>query len=317
MSRLKRSELSSDSHSLSSQDAALTESFLGVSRRGPPWPPRVAVLPVPFESTTSFEHGTRHGPEAIIRASQQVELYDREYSDEPILRYGIETLPAICGETDEPERMLSAVETAVTAVVETGRFALVLGGEHSISLGTARSLQRTGHQALAVVQFDAHCDLRDSYGGTRFSHACAARRLHEIGCRPLIQLGVRSLSAEDASYVSMHADDILTVSSEDVHRDLPTVCSVLKERIGDRTVFLTFDVDALDPSIVPATGTPEPDGLTWGEALSLLRVTAECSRIVAADCVELSPRPGLHHADFTIAKLLYKTLNLIFWDQRS
>ncbi len=297
--------------------------FLGVPPAELPDPPRVVVLPVPFEATTSYEAGTRLGPQAILQASRQVELFDPERGGEPLFRYGVRTEPPLePREDEETGAFLERVACAVEAHTRAGAFVLVLGGEHTLSAGVGRGLRRAfaGDKAadgmtaggLAVVQFDAHADLRGSYLGERWSHACAARRLLEEGLGPLVQVGIRSYSAEEARFLAENPGGVHLISADRVHRDPDAAAEELAACIRGRKVFLTLDVDALDPAVVPATGTPEPDGLSWREALRLLRVVIGGSRVVGMDCVELSPRPGLHAADFAVAGLLYRLLNQLF-----
>lgn len=285
--------------------------FLGLASEEFPRP-KVVVLPIPYEATTSYEGGTRHGPEAILRASAQVELYDPDFEGEPVFAYGLRTLPFLEPVVHGPEAMLQAVARCVEEQARQGLFVVALGGEHSLSLGVGKGLQAALGEPLAVVHFDAHCDLRDTYEGSPYSHACVARRLLEAGLQPLLQLGVRSYSQEEALFLRQHPEQVWMVPAERIHTALEEVRRELADRLIGRKVFLTFDADALDPSLMPAVGTPEPNGLTWEEVLSLLRTIASQAEVVGMDWMELSPRPGLHHADFTLAKLIYKTLNVLF-----
>jgi agmatinase len=267
---------------------------------------RVLILPVPLEATVSWGGGTAAGPRAIIQASQQVELYDREHDGECALGYGVHTLPAL--ELDpEPSAAVAQIAAAVATAAATGRLVVALGGEHTISAGVSHGLLDALGTPLTVVQLDAHSDLRDEYEGTPFSHACVARRiLEDPRVEQVLQLGVRSVDAEEVAFARADERRVRVWYAEDVHdggwREEFTA------RVRGRRVHLTIDVDGLDPSIVPATGTPEPDGLTWREALDIIRTTASAGSIAGIDCVELAPRPGLHHADFAVAKLLYKTI---------
>jgi agmatinase len=268
---------------------------------------RVRILPVPLEATVSYGGGTAAGPAAILAASRQVELYDRALDDEPALGYGIHTLDALELAGADPEAAVATIAGAVARACDGGRLVVALGGEHTISAGVSRGLLEALGGPLTVVQIDAHSDLRESYDGSRFSHACAARRmLDDPRVEQVLQLGVRSVDAEEVAFARADERRVRVWYAEDVHdggwREEFTA------RVRGRRVHLTIDVDALDPSIVPATGTPEPDGLTWREALDIIRTTASAGSIAGIDCVELAPRPGLHHADFAVAKLLYKTI---------
>jgi agmatinase len=270
---------------------------------------RVLVLPVPLEATVSYGGGTAAGPRAIIAASQQVELYDREHDRECALQYGVHTLPALdfAGVDDDPGAAVDVIAAAVADAAGSGKLVVALGGEHTISAGVSRGLLDALGGPLTVVQLDAHSDLRDSYDGTPFSHACVARRmLEDARVEQVLQLGVRSVDLEEVQFARANQQRLRVWYAEDVHDR--RWLDEFAERVRGRRVHLTIDVDGLDPSIVPATGTPEPDGLTWREALTIIRTTALAGSIAGIDCVELAPQPGLHHADFAVAKLLYKTM---------
>ncbi len=267
---------------------------------------RVLILPVPLEATVTWGGGTAAGPRAIIEASQQVELYDREYDAECALEYGVHTLPALDLDA-EPGAAVAQIAAAVAAAAASGKLVVALGGEHTISAGVSHGLLDALGAPLTVVQLDAHSDLRDEYEGTQFSHACVARRiLEDPRVSQLLQLGVRSVDAEEVAFAHANQRRVEVWYAEDVHDG--SWREAFTARVRGRRVHLTIDVDGLDPAIVPATGTPEPDGLTWREALDIIRTTASAGCIVGIDCVELAPRTGLHHADFAVAKLLYKTI---------
>lgn len=269
----------------------------------------VLLLPVPFEATVSYGHGTAHGPAAIIEASKQVELYDREFDSEPALAYGVHTLPAVTMPAD-PAQAVEAITEAVAAAAASGKLVVGLGGEHTVSVGFGRGLLRAVGGPLTIVQIDAHCDLRDSYEGSPYSHACIARRLlEEEGIAQVLQLGIRSLCPEEIAFARANPERVRIWFSEEVHAG--NWQSELIERLRGRLVYLTIDVDGLDPSIVPATGTPEPDGLTWTETLAILRTVTQHATVVGLDCVELAPVESLHLADFAVAKLLYKAISYV------
>lgn len=267
----------------------------------------VLVLPIPFEATVSYGHGTAGGPEAILVASQQVELYDREYDEEPVLRYGVHTLPAL-ELPDDPAAAVAAIRAAVAEAAHSGKLIVALGGEHTVSVGVGFGLLDALGGPLTVVQIDAHSDLRDQYEGTPYSHACIARRLLESPqIEQVLQLGIRSVCTEEVAFARSHPDRVSIWYAEAVHDGSWRKAFI--ERVKGRRVFLTIDVDGLDPSIVPATGTPEPDGLTWRETLDILRTLNEHAEVIGIDCVELAPLPGLHMADFAVAKLVYKAIS--------
>jgi N1-aminopropylagmatine ureohydrolase len=267
----------------------------------------VLILPVPYEVTTSYGGGTRSGPTALIEASAQVELYDPEFDDEPALRWGIHTLPPLAPDLASPEAAVAQIAAVVEDLAKTGRLLVVLGGEHTVSVGVARGLNAAG-AAFTTVQLDAHADLRDTYDGTPYSHACAARRISELG--PVVQVGVRSLDVSEARFIRESPDRVTTFTAERVRND-PGYLDALAEAVRGRRVFLTIDLDVLDPSIMPATGTPEPGGLSWFETLAAIRTVVQHAEVAAFDCVELAPVPGLRAPDFTAARLVYKTISLV------
>jgi agmatinase len=267
----------------------------------------VLILPIPFEATVSYGQGTVHGPAAIIEASKQVELYDREFDREPALEYGIHTLPALDVSSD-PAEAVATIARATAAAVRTGKLVIGLGGEHTISVGYGRGLLQALGGPLTLVQIDAHSDLRHEYEASLYSHACIARRLaEESGFAQVLQLGIRSVCREEVDFARAHPEQVRVWYSEAVHAG--DWQPELVARLQGRRVYLTIDVDGLDPAIVPATGTPEPDGLTWPETLAIVRTVAQAATIVGIDCVELAPAPGQHAADFAVAKLLYKTIS--------
>jgi len=282
--------------------------FLGLPPEHSAWQGSQAlILPIPYEASTSYGGGTKAGPRAILEASAQVELYDAEFRAEPAVQWGIHTLPALAVGAGDAEGAIHQIDAVVGELVGSGKLLGILGGEHSISAGTARALART-LGPIVTVQLDAHADLRDTYEGTRYSHACAARRMLESGT--IVQMGIRSLDISEAEFLAAHPSDVLSVSADEMHASTDYRQRVV-ERIQGRTVFLTLDVDALDPSIMPATGTPEPGGLSWHQMLDTIRLVAAHSHVAAFDCVELSPIAGLPAPNFAAAKLVYKTLSLL------
>jgi agmatinase len=267
---------------------------------------RVLVLPLPFEATVSYGGGTAAGPAAIISASQQVELYDREFDREPAMEYGVHTLAAL-ELPDDPAAAVDQIAAAVADAVGSGKLVVGLGGEHTVSVGFGRGLLAATQGQITVVQIDAHSDLRDEYEDSPYSHACIARRLLEAErVEAVLQLGIRSVSSEEVVFARANPERVRIWYAEEVHAG--DWQGELIARLTGKQVYLTIDVDGLDPAIVPATGTPEPDGLTWTETLAILRTVAEAAQIIGLDCVELAPHPGQHAADFAVAKLLYKTM---------
>lgn len=281
----------------------------------------VVVLSMPFEESVSYAGGTAAGPEAIVTASQQVELYNPHRNADPALLYGVHTLPVLpifARGKGRPEAgaALDAIAEETAKHILAGKFVLGLGGEHTVSLGVARGVAAaTG--SFTLVHVDAHADLRDSYEGDPLSHACVVRRIAELPeCEAVLQLGIRSTTREQMDFLRDHVPRrnarpvVRNWFAWDMHED-KSWRRELKKAVKGRKVFFTFDVDALDPAIVPATGTPEPDGLTWRQLMRIAKIVAGHSRrCVAMDCVELAPAPGLHHADFTIARALYEMITM-------
>lgn len=285
---------------------------------------RAVVLPMPLEESVSYGGGTARGPEAILAASAQVELYDIGRDCEPALDYGVHTLPVPGvfsggGELDASVA-IEGIAEETRRHLAVGKFVVGLGGEHTASLGVARGVA-AARGDFTLVHVDAHADLREEYLGNRFSHASVVRRIAEIPqCRAILQLGIRSTSPEQVEFVRGHSlkkrlrPFVRTWYAEDMHRGRGWRREFCKAVEG-RHVFLTFDVDGLDPAIVPATGTPEPNGLTWRQLMRIARGIAKHAQCcVAMDCVELAPAAGLHHADFTVAKALYEMMSMFLLD---
>ena len=272
---------------------------------------RVVVLPVPLERTTTYAKGTAKGPCAIIEASRNMETFDEELQVETYQKLGIATLEEMDTEEGSLEQVLANISTAVLSLLKDGKFPLVLGGEHSLTPACVSAAARK-YKDLSVLQIDAHADLRETYQGNPNSHACALRRSLEI-C-PAVQVGIRSLSSEEAAAIPKLATKIFW-AHEIVTRPTQEWAEEVARALSPN-VYLTIDLDGLDPSIMPATGTPEPGGLTWEQVTGLLRVVARQRTIVGVDVVELRPTPGLHAADFLAAKLIYRTLGYIFCQEK-
>ncbi|MCL5959671.1 MAG: agmatinase [Chloroflexi bacterium] len=262
---------------------------------------QVLVVQLPLEATTTYRAGTKEGPAAIIRASRNVELYDDELDLEPYL-VGIHTLPEVDLPLHDLRTTHAEIEAIVGAIASEQRFPVILGGEHSVSVGAVRAF-RQFFPDLSVLQMDAHADLRDSYSGTPFSHACAARRIIE-SC-PLVQVGVRSYSREEADFLAAGQKDRLW-SMERIRTSLNWAEQIVSAL--SQNVYVTMDLDVLDPSEMPSVGTPEPGGLHWREVLGVLRKVASSRNVVGIDLVELCPMPENIAPDFLAAKLAYKAI---------
>ena len=265
---------------------------------------RVAIIPAPFDQTTSYLPGTRFGPRAILEASRQVEFFDEELDREPF-EIGIATLEEIEVDPADLEASMRRLEETVEAVAEKGIVPFTLGGEHSLTLAPVAALQRR-FPGISVLQLDAHLDLRDEYQGTKLSHASVMRRIRDLGV-PTVAVGIRSVSREEADYV--HAEKAPVFLGREIRaKGLPV--DEIVERLGN-PVYITVDLDAFDPSFAPGVGTPEPGGLTWDEGLRLLRAVFERRQVVGMDLVELCPIPGQIVSDFFAAKLAHKMIGYL------
>jgi len=264
----------------------------------------IVILPVPVDRTTSYVGGTRNGPHDILQASSHMELWDEEMRAD-VHGVGIFTLPEMELPFGEMSAVVDEIERVAYEVIGRGKFLVALGGEHSITPPLVSASARK-YTNLSVLQIDAHADMRDSYLGTPHSHACAMRRSLEFA--RITQVGIRSLSIEEAE--CLPGLNTTVFYDWDMRRD-PRWIDKVVETLNDH-VYVTIDVDGMDPAIMPATGTPEPGGLSWAEITALLRATAERRRIVGADVVELAPIPGIVAPSFLCAKLVYKLLTYRF-----
>lgn len=257
---------------------------------------KAVVLPFPYEKTTCYGKGTEKGPSAIINASRQMELYDEELGN--VFEAGICTLEAL-KTNEKPEQMAEIIYSNIKNLLKDNKFVVTLGGEHSITSGIVRAF-REKYNDLSVLQIDAHADLREDYEGSKHSHACAMKRTIEI-C-PVVQIGIRSLSFEEAEFIKEKKLKIFW-AKDIVGNDgwFGNAISMLS-----KNVYITFDLDALDPSIMPSVGTPEPGGFGYYQILRFLRKVFEKKNVVGFDVVELCPNPSNVAPDFTAAKLVYK-----------
>jgi len=274
--------------------------------------PKAAILPVPYDLTTSYQPGARRGPIAILEASTHLETYDEELDWETCVDVGIATLPAVVPDTSGPGPTMQRIERAAREVVDRGQFLIGLGGEHSVSAPLVRAVRKR-HPRLGVLQLDAHADLREEFEGSRDNHACVMHRILDDGV-PIAQVGIRSLTAEERALIrerklcTVFAAEAMGPAPE---RWIERVVAALPDE-----VYVTVDLDGFDPSIMPATGTPEPGGLDWYRATAVLRAVAEHRRIVGFDVVELAPIPGNVAPDFLAAKLVYRLLGYAFMGRR-
>ncbi len=264
---------------------------------------RVVLMPVPYDSTTSFRSGARDGPRAIIEASQSLEDYDVELGVD-VASIGIHTTPWLEPHMDGPRAMLSRVKQAVAGYAAQGKLVGLLGGEHSITVGGAEAYVEL-YPGLSVLYLDAHADYRDSYMGTSWGHASAARRVSEL-C-PVVHAGIRSMSQEEAELLGARGNQGESRSFPGESGPTEAYLESLADRLSDE-VYISVDLDVLDPSLMAAVGTPEPGGMGWTQVNRILAHVASRKKIVGFDVVELSPDLGPPACSVVAAKLVYRII---------
>ncbi len=289
---------------MSTKSVSVPYNFAGLDDDCSSWETsRVAVIPVPYDLTTTYQTGTRKGPQAVIEASTHMELFDDELHGD-VSMIGIHTCDQVEQVTTGPDAMVARVAEVVSRVVDAGKFPVVLGGEHTVTLGAVQAMKKK-HAHIGVVQFDAHADLRNTYQGSHYNHACVGRRLNELG--KLTQIGTRSLCSEEYDFLA--SSNIHSFFAKDILQDTAWIEKCIE--ILPSPIYITIDVDVFDPSIMPSVGTPEPGGLGWYEILHVLRSITAKKQIIGFDIVELCPQPSNHAPDFLAAKLCYKMLGYI------
>ncbi|MBL0319143.1 MAG: agmatinase [Alphaproteobacteria bacterium] len=268
---------------------------------------KAVIIPFGLEASVSYGGGTKDGPAAMIKASKQVELFDDEAWCEPYRNIGIHTLVEPDIDRDIPTA-LNQLEHMVEDVLVAGKFPMTFGGEHSITAGTIRPFARR-YPDLTLLHFDAHADLRDGYAGEHYSHAAALRRVLDFDHISLVSCGIRNISASEIPFLEANRHRIHIYWGRDRKQwNIDEIVSHLK----GKPVYLTFDIDGFDASLMPATGTPEPGGVFWEDAMDIIRAASKVCTIVGADVNELAPREELHSCDFLAAKLAYKILMYAF-----
>jgi len=268
---------------------------------------KVVLMQVPYDKTATYVKGTVDGPQAIIEASKKMELFDEELNQETY-KIGIHTMEPLPVQEMSPEAMVDKVYASTAEILKAGKFPVILGGEHSLSIGSVKACKDT-YPDLSVLHLDAHYDMRDEYFGSKFNHGCVARRISEI-C-PIVQTGTRSLSKEEKDFLNTQpANKIKTVNVYDI-LEMPLWKDVISRALTEH-VYISIDLDVFDPSLMPAVGTPEPGGIGWYETLDLLREVSKDKKIVGFDVVELCPIKGQVSSDFLAAKLVYRLLGYIF-----
>jgi agmatinase len=268
---------------------------------------KVVIVPFGLEKTVSYGGGTRNGPKEIIKASHQVELYDEELNCEPYKKIGIKTLKPFKIDKDI-KKSLQKMSSINKEILNKKKFPMTFGGEHSITPGCIDPFVKK-YKKLCLLHFDAHADLRESYNGEKFSHASAIKRCLDYKNVSVISFGIRNISKSEIPFLKKNKSRIDIFWAKD---KLKWDFKKFKKMIKNKTVYLTFDVDGLDSSIMPATGTPEPGGLLWDETLNIIKIASKNSNIVGADINELSPIKGFNSYNFLVAKLAYKILSYIF-----
>ena len=281
--------------------------FLGVDNKFN-FKEKVVVIPFGLEKTVSYGQGTKNGPKEIIKASHQVELYDEELNCEPYKKIGIKTLKPFKIDKNIT-KALKKISSINQEILRSKLFPITFGGEHSITPGCIAPFTKK-HKKLLLLHFDAHADLRQSYNGEKFSHASAIRRCLDYKNVSVISFGIRNISQSEIPYLKKNSSRIKIFWAKDkINWNL----SKFKNMIKNKNVYLTFDVDGFDSSIMPATGTPEPGGLFWDETLNIIKIAAKNSNIVGADINELSPIKGFNSYNFLVALLrlqIFLQLNL-------
>ena len=268
---------------------------------------KVVIIPFGLEKTVSYGGGTSKGPKEIIKASHQVELFDEDLNKEPYKHIGIKTLKPFPIKKNIIDA-LKQIENINKLLLDKKKFPLVLGGEHSLTIGAVRPfIKKFGK--ICLLHFDAHTDLRNSYNGNKFSHASVIRRCLDNPNVSVISFGIRNISSNEISFLNKNRKRIKIYWAKDkLNWDL----NKFKKIIRNKKVYLTFDVDGLDSSLMPATGTPEPGGLFWNETIKIIKIAAQSSKIVGGDINELSPIKGFDSYNFLVAKLAYKIISYSF-----
>ena len=266
---------------------------------------RAVVIPYGLEASVSYGGGTEAGPQAMLDASKEVELFDEEFWREPVADYGVVTAREPSIDASDIAASLHKLAAMTGAVLDDGKFPIVFGGEHSITPGAIRPfLER--FPDLHILHFDAHADLRDGYKGEHFSHAAAIRRVLDHPTVPIVSVGIRNISKEEIPFLDANRHRITIHWGKD--RRLYDYSEIVAPLAG-KPIYLTFDLDGFDSSAMPSTGTPEPGGIFWEDAVGIISRAAKIGTIVGADINELAPIAGLHGPDFLAAKLAYKILN--------
>lgn len=269
---------------------------------------KVVILPIPFESTTTYRKGCQNGPDALLTASYQLEAYDDELEREICLECGIYTCEAIADTRKDPtltpEMMLTETTNRVTELLADDKFVIAIGGEHGITSGVVKAYQQKLQESFTVIQVDAHGDMRHSYEGSIYNHACVMRRVLDMGL-PTLPVGIRSICKEEAELIKNNK--IPVIWARDIAKDYNWIEQAIAS-ITTPKVFITIDVDGIDPSLMCGVGTPEPGGLSWYGLTNFLRRVFETHQVIGCDVMELAPVTDSVVSEFTAAKLVYKLI---------
>ncbi len=263
----------------------------------------VVVIPFPYDSTTSYKTGSRLGPSSIINASKHLEDFDLEL-DRDISEIGIHTRPEIKPDISGPRAMVDLVKRTILPIVKSGKFPVILGGEHTVTTGAIQAVTEV-FSDVSVLYFDAHADLRNDFMGSCWGHASVARRIHEI-C-PIVHVGLRSCATEELIFIRDKQIPVFFWTVSNCPVDLTKLASDILGHLSNQ-VYISIDLDVLDPSIMSAVGTPEPGGMLWHEIINLLKLISNERKIIGFDVTELSPSEGSESCSYTAAKLVYKLI---------
>ncbi|MGB9732663.1 MAG: agmatinase [Candidatus Micrarchaeia archaeon] len=265
---------------------------------------KVVVLPVPYDSTASYQSGARNGPHAIINASRNLELYSYEIGAD-ISKIGVYTTDELAPDMSSPENMVERVKKEVALILNEKKIPMLLGGEHTITIGALKAFKEIGKE-MSIVQLDAHTDSRDNLFGSKYMHATVMARAAEM-FDDIVHIGIRSIDEEYARKASRDRLFFADMLHESLDNSIEAINDLTKE-----SIYLTIDLDVLDPSIMPSVGTPEPNGLSFRETIKIIKALSEKKELAGLDIVELSPIPGLEAPNYTAAKLAYLTLGFFF-----
>ena len=292
-----------------------TKQFIGSEAETTYDESKIVILPIPYEKTTTYRQGCQHGPTAIIEASDQLEAYDNELKIVTCLATGIYTTDAIAdtslNPSMSPEEMLQTTSKTVAKLITDDKFVIALGGEHSITAGVVKAYQQIMSEPFTVIQIDAHGDMRDSYEGSIYNHACVMRRILDMGL-PTLPVGIRSICLEEAQLIAQK--NIPVVWARDIYYQSDWIDTAIS-RISTKKVFITIDLDGIDPSLMPGVGTPEPGGLNWYQLTRFLKQIFMSYQVIGCDVMELAPVKDSVVSQFTAAKLVYKLVGYHYLNQ--